>query len=134
LIEEYTVFERASTIADVLTRRRDRTEPPAGQPNHVESSHATDARPVIHDLEAAARLQRPAADRRSTALFVDRVLASDVTLDAYVGGAFDSLACWQHGFPVSLERSAQRWRSYSTPVLHLGGCSREAYQARPAGD
>jgi alpha-amylase len=92
--------------------------PPAGQPAHGEATHATDGTPSIHDLEQAARLQRlPPIDPCDRALFVDRVLASDVTLDAYASGAFDSVACWAGTvFHASLEQSAHAVEV----VLHPG--------------
>ncbi len=54
------------------------------------------------------RLQRlPPIDPCDRALFVDRVLAGDVTLDHYSGGGFESLACWAGSvFQASLEQSA----------------------------
>jgi len=110
VVEEYTVFERGANYADVLTRRREvYHEPPSGQPGHAEASHATDGAPSIHDIEAAARLQRlPPIDPCDRALFVDRVLAGNASFDAYVGGAFDSVACWAATtFQARLEQSAQ---------------------------
>jgi alpha-amylase len=137
VIEEYTVFERGINYADVLTRRREPYhEPPAGQPNHIEAIHATDGTPSIHDLEAAARLQRlPPIDRCDRALFVDRVLASDVTLDAYVGGAFDSVACWAGtAFHASLERSAQAVEVVLHPGPSSGGLLEKRIKLDQAGD
>ncbi len=118
VIEEYTVFERGVNYADVLTRRR---EPyhlsPSDRPGHAESQ-ATDGTPSIHDIEAAARLQRlPPIDHADRALFVDRVLSADVTIDRYSSGAFDSVACWAGTpFRASLEQSAQAVEV----VLHPG--------------
>ncbi len=110
VVEEYTVFEQGINFADVLTRRREvYHEPPSGEPGHVEATHATDGTPSIHDIEAAARLQRlPPIDPCDRALFVDRVLAADLTLDRYASGAFDSVACWAgEAFQATLEPSAQ---------------------------
>ncbi len=109
VIEEYTVFEPGINYADVLTRRREayhaRTTAPRGE---GEATAAADGTPSIHDLEQTARLERlPPIDPSDRALFVDRVLAGDVTLDAYAGGVFDSVACWAHAvLNVSLEQSA----------------------------
>jgi len=66
-----------------------------------------DGTPSIHELEQMARLQQlPPIDHVDRALFVDRVLAPDVTLDAYAGGAFASIVCWsRHTFEASLEHS-----------------------------
>src|SRR5882724_11289301 len=110
VIEEYTLFEQGINYADVLTRRREPYHlPPSGQPGDPESNHTNDGTPSIHDIEAAARLQRlPPIDPSDRALFVDRVLGRSVTLDAYVGGAFDSVACWAHSaFRATVEQSAQ---------------------------
>src|SRR5207249_411159 len=119
VIEEYTVFEQGINYADVLTRRREPYHaPPPGQPDDVKAPPATDGTPSIHDLEQAARLQRlPPIDPCDRALFVDRVLASDVTLDGYTSGTFDSLACWaRSAFHVSLEPSTNSVEV----VLHPG--------------
>jgi len=124
VVEEYTVFERGSNYADVLTRRREvYHEPPSDHPAHGEATHATDGTPSIHDIEAAARLQRlPPIDPCDRALFVDRVLASEVTLDRYTSGSFDSVACWAGTpFQARLEQSAHAVEV----VLHPG--------ASPAG-
>src|SRR6266436_3247500 len=49
----------------------------------------------------------PPIDHADRALFVDRVLAPDVTIDRYSSGGFDSVACWAGTpFRASLERSA----------------------------
>ena len=108
VIEEYTVFERGVNYADVLTRRREPYHlPPADRPGHGEATHAKDGAPSIHDIEATARLQRlPPIDPSDRALFVDRVLGSTVTLDTYMGGAFDSVACWAGtAFRATVEQS-----------------------------
>src|SRR5256886_1181345 len=108
VIEEYTVFERGVNYADVLTRRREPYHlPPADRPGHGEATHAKDGAPSIHDIEATARLQRlPPIDPSDRALFVDRVLGSTVTLDTYMGGAFDSV-CWAGtAFRATVEQSA----------------------------
>src|SRR5712692_6315006 len=118
VIEEYTVFERGVNYTDVLTRRREPYHlPPADRPGHTESQ-ATDGTPSIHDIEAGARLQRlPPIDHADRALFVDRVLSADVTIDRYSSGAFDSVACWAGTpFRASLEQSAQAVEV----VLHPG--------------
>src|SRR5207237_10397433 len=74
VVEEYTVFEQGINYADVLTRRREPYhEPPSAQPGHAEANHTTDSTLSIHDIEAAARLQRlPPIDPPDLALFVDR--------------------------------------------------------------
>ena len=108
VIEEYTVFEQGVNYADVLTRRRESYHEPApGRAGHAAAT--TEGTPSIHELEQMVRLQQlPPIDRVDRALFVDRVLASDLTLEDYVGGAFQSLACWSHAaFQATEQRSAQ---------------------------
>src|SRR5207247_9874210 len=109
VIEEYTLFEQGINCANVRPPRREPYHlPPSGQPRHAEANHTPDGAPSIHDIEAAARLQRlPPIDPSDRALFVDRVLASSVTLDAYMSGAFDSVACWAHtAFGAAAAQSA----------------------------
>jgi len=110
VIEEYTVFEHGINYADVLTRRREVYHEPPTAPGHAggeASPPPADGTPSIHELEQMARLQQlPPIDHVDRALFVDRVLAPDVTLDAYAGGAFASIVCWsRHTFEASLEHS-----------------------------
>ncbi len=107
-IEEYTILERGINYADVLTRRRESYHEPAPGRAGGEATPTTDGTPSIHELEQMVRLQRlPPIDPCDRALFVDRVLAGDVTLDHYSGGGFESVACWAGAvFQASLEQSA----------------------------
>ncbi|HYL21208.1 MAG TPA: alpha-amylase/4-alpha-glucanotransferase domain-containing protein [Gemmatimonadales bacterium] len=112
VVEEYTLLEPGINYADVLTRRREAYHARASAPpGEAVTSANADGTPSIHELEHAARLERlPPIDASNRALFVDRVLAADVTLDAYAGGvvSFDSIASWARAvFDVSLERSGQ---------------------------
>jgi alpha-amylase len=105
-IEEYTLFDQGINYADVLTRRRESYHEPAP----TSGGHAattSDGTPSIHELEQMVRLQQlPPIDRADRALFVDRVLAGDVSLEAYTGGAFESLACWSRtAFQATEQRS-----------------------------
>jgi len=109
VVEEYTMFERGINYADVLTRRRESYHEPApGRAGHGDAAPTADGTPSIHELEQMVRLPRlPPIDPCDRALFVDRVLAVDVTLDSYTGGAFESVACWSRTvFHVTLEQSA----------------------------
>ena len=96
VIEEYTLFEPGINYADVLTRRREVYHEPAGtEPGAAPAQAAADGTPSIHDLEHTRRLDRlPPVDPANRALFVDRVLTRDVTLEAYSGAGFPVLACW----------------------------------------
>src|SRR2546429_9531775 len=50
----------------------------------------------------------PPVDGSNRGLFVDRVLASYVTLEGYMGGAFASIACWSCSvFDATVEQSSQ---------------------------
>ena len=118
VIEEYTVFEPGINYADVLTRRRESYHEPApGREGH-EATVTSDGTPSIHELEQMVRLQRlPPIDGANRALFVDRVLASDVTLEGYVGGAFASIACWSCSvFDATVEQSSQAVEVVLRPV------------------
>ena len=118
VIEEYTVFEPGINYADVLTRRRESYHEPApGREGH-EATVTSDGTPSIHELEQMVRLQRlPPIDGANRALFVDRVLASDVTLEGYVGGAFASIAGWSCSvFDATVEQSPQAVEVVLRPV------------------
>jgi len=137
VVEEYTVFERGINFADVLTRRREvYHEPPSGEPGHVEATHAADGTPSIHDIEAAARLQRlPPIDPCDRALFVDRVLAADLTLDRYASGAFDSVACWAgEALQATLEQSAQAVEVVLRPADSPAGLIEKRVRLDAAGE
>ncbi|HXL33698.1 MAG TPA: alpha-amylase/4-alpha-glucanotransferase domain-containing protein [Gemmatimonadales bacterium] len=136
-IEEYTVFAQGINYANVLTRRREPYhEPPSGQPRHLDPIHATDGTPSIHDLEQTARLQRlPPIDQSDRALFVDRVLASDVTLDGFTAGAFDSVACWARSVcQVTLEQSADSVDVVLRPGPSPAGLLEKRIRLDHAGD
>src|SRR5256884_496828 len=137
VIEEYTLFERGINYADVLTRRREPYHlPPSAQPGHAEANHTTDGTPSIHDIEAAARLQRlPPIDPSDRALFVDRVLGSTVTLDTYMGGAFDSVACWYHAaFRAAVEQSAHAVEVVLHPASLPAGLLEKRIRLDQAGE
>ena len=118
VIEEYPVFEPGINYADVLTRRRESYHEPA--PGHAggDASPAVDGTPSIHELEQMVRLQRlPPIDGADRALFVDRVLASAVTLEGYAAGAFEAIACWSRSvFDATVEQSSQAVEVVLRPV------------------
>jgi len=78
-VEEYTAFATLTNYADVLTRRPE----------------------AYHEPDATAA-ERPAYDADERALFVDRVLPADLTVDAYAAGGYAA--------PVSWARTAMRHR------------------------
>ncbi len=118
VIEEYTLFEPGVNYADVLTRRRESYHEMALAPAGDAQEAAVDGTPTIHDLEQTARLERlPAIDPADRALFVDRVLSGDVTLDMYSRGAFQPVASWARiPFEVSVDRSTRAVELVLHPV------------------
>ncbi len=85
-VEEYTLFERGVNYADVLTRRR-------------EAYHRIAANEPPGRARQAPRL--PPVDRDLRAMFVDRVLPSGLTLEAYASGDYEPVASWA-GTPVEV--------------------------------
>ncbi|PYP73488.1 MAG: hypothetical protein DMD41_05605 [Gemmatimonadetes bacterium] len=94
-IVEYTVFEPGINWADVLTRRREAYHELPPDPGDPPAPAAADGTPSIHDLERTSRLERlPPVDPVDRALFVDRVLAGNTTLEAYAGAEYQAVASW----------------------------------------
>ena len=85
-IVEYTIFADGINYADVLTRRREAYHDAAlAEAERVAKagstkSAASDGTASIHDLEHSMTLaERPAVDLDDRALFVDRIISSNVT-------------------------------------------------------
>src|SRR5438876_357211 len=112
---------------------RERGDPPAAR-RAIGRAQCNDA--YWHGVFGGLYLPHlPPIDRCDRGLFVDRVLASDVTLDAYVGGAFDSVACWAGtAFDASLERSAQAVEVVLHPGPSSGGLLEKRIKLDQAGD
>jgi 4-alpha-glucanotransferase len=103
VLEEYTLFGARKNYADVLTRRREAYHQLALEEADRGSVQAGDGAPSIHDIEKGVRLDRmPPVDRDARAMFVDRVLAGDLTLDAYASGEYAPIASWA-GAPVEAD-------------------------------
>jgi alpha-amylase len=94
-IEEYTVFATGINYGNTLTRRREAYHDTALE-NQAEASRDADGgTPSIHDIEAGLRLdQRPPLDADPRALFVDRVLSSELDLDQYTGADYQPVRSW----------------------------------------
>jgi alpha-amylase/alpha-mannosidase (GH57 family) len=119
-IEEYTLFGGAINYADVLTRRREAYHElaVAGEAEQANGPEG-DGAPSIHDIEKSARLERlPPVDRDARALFVDRVLPGDLTLEAYASGAYEPLSSWA-GVPAEVDVRVQG--GTAELVCRLGG-------------
>ncbi len=108
-VEEYTVFADLTNYANTLTRRKEayhkvqeHGQAEAGDPapegsssESANSASETDGTPTIHELEGTIRLERlPPLDPDDRALFVDRVLSADTTMEAYSQGTFEPLRSW----------------------------------------
>jgi alpha-amylase len=93
-VEEYTWFTAGLNYADTLTRRREAYHQLAVEARETAARAGAGAR-TIHEIEHDARLDRlPPLDHDPRALFVDRVLAGDLGLEAYAAGAYEPLATW----------------------------------------
>src|SRR5213596_4196255 len=137
VVEEYTMFERGINYADVLTRRRESYHEPApGRAGHGDAAPTADGTPSIHELEQMVRLQRlPPIDPCDRALFVDRVLAGNVTLDGYTAGAFDSVASWSRTvFNASLEQPAHAVEVVLHPASLPAGLLEKRIRLDQAGE
>ena len=77
-VEEYTLFGPLTNYADVLTRRH--------EAYHDEPLHAHQAGEAPPDA--------PAYDAEDRALFVDRVLAADLSRETYASGRYAPLRTW----------------------------------------
>ena len=96
-VEEYTLFDRAINYADTLTRRREAYHELAAArpPDASGSGQDGSATPSIHDLEKGLHLDRlPPVDRDERALFVERILAAELPLEAYAQGEYVALESW----------------------------------------
>ncbi|HUL04362.1 MAG TPA: alpha-amylase/4-alpha-glucanotransferase domain-containing protein [Gemmatimonadales bacterium] len=97
VVEEYTLLERGINYADTLTRRREAYHElaAAGPADTSGSEHHASATPSIHDLEKGLHLDRlPPVDRDGRAMFVERVLAGELPLEAYAHGEYVALESW----------------------------------------
>ncbi len=94
-VEEYTLFGAGLNYADVLTRRREAYHELAVEQRGNADAPVEGSTPSIHEIEKGVLLDRlPPVDRDARALFVDRVLPGDLTLDAYARGEYEPLSSW----------------------------------------
>jgi len=102
-IEELTRFKTGINLANALTRRREAYHLEAAGhdgtqdvPNATASGEprpASEAAPSIHDIEHRLRLaELPPVDLDDRAIFIERVLAADVTREAFVACAYEPIA------------------------------------------
>jgi Domain of unknown function (DUF1926) len=112
-IEELTLLGSGVNLADTLTRRREpyhvladdahAATPAEPSGEHASGEHASgEHAPSIHEIEQGLRLRElPPVDLDVRALFVDRVLAADVTDDAFERAAYVPLRSWA-GTPLAM--------------------------------
>ena len=113
--------------AHPTTRGLSRDGPPAGR---RAATAAAAARASIHDIEAGMRLaEQPPVDADDRALFVDRVLPGDLSLDAYARGAYAPLRSWARSAGAFSDRRC-RGRHRGAAQLSHGGRSAPEDRAR----
>ncbi|MGH7629066.1 MAG: alpha-amylase/4-alpha-glucanotransferase domain-containing protein [Gemmatimonadales bacterium] len=105
-LEEYTVFGTGINYAAALTRRLEAYHVTAVERH--EAAIQGGGAPSIHDIEEGIRLdERPPVDPDDRALFVDRVLADGVSLEAYARGDYQPVRSWAR-VPASCEIERSR--------------------------
>jgi len=95
-VEDFTVFERQTNFASVLTRTTEAYHriavESAGRADHTNEEAAQS----IHDLERGLSVtELPPSDRHPRALFLDRVLPPDLDEQGYARGSYETLAGWE---------------------------------------
>lgn len=98
-VEEWTRFALEENLADSLTRRREAyhvtalaTSKTADESEPATANDEASA-PSIHDIEHSLALaEMPPIDLDDRALFIERVLAASVTMDAWQRGEYQPLA------------------------------------------
>jgi alpha-amylase len=124
-IEELTRFEAGINLANALTRRREAYHLDAASQGAAhdastvdggkESGAASHAAPSIHDIEHQLRLaELPPVDLDDRAIFIERVLAADVTREAVVACAFQPIVSFAR---VTLEVEVRTDDDAATTVL-----------------
>jgi alpha-amylase len=101
-VEEFTLFQAGINLANTLTRRREayhqrtlETPAGAGEDPHPDGGGDQTIAPSIHDLEGGLRfMELPPVDAEDRALFQERVLGSEIEIDAYQGGHYKPLRSW----------------------------------------
>ncbi|MGH7537686.1 MAG: alpha-amylase/4-alpha-glucanotransferase domain-containing protein, partial [Gemmatimonadales bacterium] len=92
-VEEFTMFESGVNYADVLTRRREAYHEAAlAGPAADEDVEGT---PSIHELERSLQLLAlPPVDPEDRAMFIDRLLPGDLTVEAYALAQLRAVTSW----------------------------------------
>jgi alpha-amylase len=94
-VEEYTLFASGINYANTLTRRREAYHDTALEEQAQAEARANGGAPSIHDIEEGIRLsERPAVDAEPRALFLERVLPNQLSLNEYSGGSYRPARSW----------------------------------------
>lgn len=94
-IEELTVFETGVNYADVLTRRREAYYDLAAPVDPAPEPPVSAGMPSIHELERSTHLDRVVpVDVDDRALFVERVLPTALSREAYARGDYTPVRSW----------------------------------------
>jgi hypothetical protein len=93
-VEEYTLFATETNYANTLTRRREAYHDLALEARQ-ESSGGDGGTPSIHDIEEGIRLdRRPPVDPEDRALFLERMLPGELSLQQYAMGDYRPVRSW----------------------------------------
>jgi 4-alpha-glucanotransferase len=94
-LEEYTVFATGVNHANVLTRRLESYHELALERGAAHDGHGDGGTASIHDIEAGIRLDtRPPVDSEDRALFVERIVARDLSPEQWARGDYRPLVSW----------------------------------------
>ncbi len=94
-VEEYTSFATGINYADVLTRRLEAYHVTALAREARVAHGGEGGTPSIHDIEEGIYLgEQPPIDAENRALFVDRLLAPDLSAEAYAHGSYAPVHSW----------------------------------------
>lgn len=94
-LEEYTVFDRGTNYANVLTRRREAYHDLALERGAAAAGHGDGGTASIHDIEEGIRLDtRPPLDREDRALLLERILPASLGLEDYARGDYPRVHSW----------------------------------------
>jgi alpha-amylase/alpha-mannosidase (GH57 family) len=105
-VEEYTLFATETNYANTLTRRREAYHDLALEARQ-ESSGGDGGTPSIHDIEEGIRLdRRPPVDPEDRALFLERMLPGELSLQQYAMGDYRPVRSWSRSIGrISLTQS-----------------------------
>jgi len=94
-LEELTLFEPRVNLANTLTRRREPYHEVRDMERAGDSTGEDSGTPSIHELEEGLSFSElPPEDGDERAIFVDRILPEDATVEGFREGSFKALYSW----------------------------------------